>query len=706
MSIGNANRARSPGPAIEGRKGGKGGAPPPGVPPQEAPNTLTSIATARVIDVISEGEIVGLVDGAKSIFLDSTPLQDQSGDYNFQGFSYEERFGLPDQDHISGYAQTESEIAVGVEVTNPTPVTRTVTDPDLDAVRVKIRIPALQKTDSTTGDTQPTSVSFDISVKPFGGVYSTAVNGTISGKTTSPYERSYRIEMPSGGAPWDVRVTRITADSTTSTLINATFWSSYTEVIDAKLTYPDTAMVAVSVDAEQFGTTVPQRAYEIKGLKVQIPSNYFPGDPPQYVGIWDGTFKTEWSDNPAWVLYDLVTNNRYGLGDVVDPTQVDKWGLYTISQYCDEMVDDGFGGTERRFTFNGVINAREEAYNVVNAIASAFRGMVYWSSGAVYAAQDSPADPVKLVSPANALGGDFNYMGSALKARHTVALVSWNDPADAYKATIAVVENADEIAKLGWRQIDVVAFGCTSKGQATRFGRWILDSERVETETVTYRAALDHADVRPGDIIALADPAYAGVRFGGRAASATTTQITLDGAVTLESGETYTLSVVLPDGTLEDQPVTTGPGSVSVLDLAAALSDTPLVGAMWVLTASNVEPRKFRVLAVREVEKNIFEVTALFHDPTKFDRVEQNLILEEPDYSALPTGPLGTPSDLTTTEYLYQAGPAVKSAVTFSWTAPSDPRVVYFGSRSNAPVKPASTLSVIRPGFRSTYWTP
>ena len=663
---------------VSGEKGGgKGGGGTTRVA-VESPNTLQSRSTATVLDLISEGEIEGLVDGHKSIFFDDTPLQNNNDEYNFTGVSVDLRSGTPTQDYISGFNAVEREVPVGVELTKANSLTRTVTNSEINAIRIKIRIPQLTKQNITNGDLSGSSVSFDVYVKPDGGSFSKVLSSaTISGKTTSPYERSYRIPLTEGGAPWEIKLERITTDSTQAHIQNKTFWSSYTELIEAKLVYPDSALAGISIDAQQFGSSIPTRAYDVKGIILNVPSNYDPIT-RVYTGIWDGTFKLAWSDNPAWALYDLLTNKRYGLGDTVTASQVDKWSLYTIAQYCDEMVDDGFGGTEPRMTFNAVINSQQEAYDVVNAIASAFRGMLYWGAGTIVATQDSPADPVKLVSPANVIGGQFNYEGAALKARHSVALVTWNDPADAYRPAIAVVEDPTMIQRYGWRQADVVAYGATSKGQAARFGKWLLDSEQHETETVTYRAALDHADVRPGDIVTVADPNYAGVRFGGRIKSATLSVITLDDTITLEETETYTLSVVLDDGTVEDKTVTNSAGSTDALTLESNLTAIPLTGAMWVLTASNVAPRPFRVIAVTEQEKNIFEITALLHDTTKYSRVEENLILEEPDFSALPTGDILPPGDISISEYLYRSGASVKSGVTLSWSASADPRVARY----------------------------
>lgn len=656
-----------------GGKGQEGGS---GRAAVEAPNTLRSKAVARVIDLISEGECVGLVDGAKSIYFNNTPLQNADNSYNFEGVTWEQRVGTPDQTHVTGFPAAEAETSVGTEVKFNVPVIRTITGSTLTAIRVTIRLPSLFIQDTNNGDMNPTSVSFAIDVQPSGGSYITKVEQTLSGKCTSPAERSYRIEL-FGSSPWNVRVRRITADSTSSALSNQTFWSSYTEITDHKFTYPHSAHVAMAVDSRLFGGNVPVRSYDYKGRLINVPNNYDPVT-RAYTGIWDGGFKIAYSDNPAWVFYDMVSSHRYGLGQFISTGQIDKWSLYSIAQYCDELVPNGFGGTEPRFTFNGVLNSREEAFRVIQAIASVFRGMTYWATGSVTAVQDSPADPVLLVTNANVVNGVFNYSGTALKARHTVALVTWNDPSNNYEPQIEVIEDHEGVTKWGVREAPIAAFACTSRGQAHRAGKWILDSEKNETEMVTYRAALDHANARPGQIISIQDRHYAGIAFGGRISSSTTTAVTLDRAVTLAAATTYTLSVVLTDGSVESRTVTTAAGTTSTITVSPALTSAPVANAVWILGSTSVSPRKFRVMSVGEVEPHVYEVNALLHDPTKYDRIEQDLVLEPINYTTIPSGPLSPPETATQTSFLYKTGVTIGSAMVISWTSPKDIRVRSF----------------------------
>jgi predicted phage tail protein len=351
-----------------------------------------------------------------------------------------------------------------------------------------------------------------------------AYTDIISGKTISRYQKSYSIALPAGG-PWDVRLRRITDDATTANIQNKTYWDSYTEIIDAKLRYPNSAICGIEIDAQQFNN-IPSRGYEIDGILIKVPVNYDPIT-RTYSGVWNGTFKTAWSNNPAWVFYDLITTNRYGLGDFIAESQVDKWALYQIAQYCDEMIDDGFGASEPRFTVNLYLQTREEAYRVLNNLASTFRAINYWSSGAVTTVQDAPSDPIALFTAANVIGGAFNYQGSSARTRHTVALVSWNDPEDSYAQKVEYVADDEGIARYGVQQTDVVAFGCTSRGQAHRFGKSILYTERMESEVISFRTGLDGVLVYPGAVINTHDVIRAGKRFGGRIMAATDSDITL-----------------------------------------------------------------------------------------------------------------------------------------------------------------------------------
>ncbi|SES12747.1 Phage-related protein, tail component [Vreelandella subterranea] len=648
-----------------GGKGGGGGG--SQRTPRESANTLRSAATARVIDMLGEGPIVGLVNGLQSVYLDETPLQDASGAFNFQGVTVHTRDGDPEQARIPGFAAVESETEVNAQVRRDQPLVRTVSNLNADAVRIKIRLQALTYQDPKTGDLKGSSVSLAVDVRPQGGSWSEQKRINIRGKTTSPYERQTRVDL-SGEGPWDVRVRRLTADSDKANPRNDTDWSSYTTLVDARLTYPDCALVGLEVDARQFGTSIPKRAYDVKGRIIRVPSNYNP-ETREYTGLWDGTFQLAWTDNPAWIYYDLATHVRYGAA----LENVDKWSLYDIGQHCDELVPDGYGGMEPRFTVNTVLASEEEAMTALNQLASAFRGMTYWGTNATVAVADKPSDPVKLVHPGNVVDGEFEYSGTALRARHSVALITWNDPQDNYRQQVEVVEDADAIREFGWRQTDVTAFGCTSRGQAHRMGKWILDSERAETETVSYQASVDHADLRPGDIIEHTNPDRAGARMGGRLKATSPTSVTLDKVPDVIDGSVWYLDVMRPNGTIERQEVASFSGND--VTLAAPLSAEPVPNAGWILSSESIKPRLFRVMGVSEADDGIYEISAVEHDPTKYARVEQNLILPKRETSLIPTGPLPPPGEMDVEEYLYRAGPSVKSGITLSISSASDPRI-------------------------------
>lgn len=646
-----------------GGGGGKGGGGGSARVAQEAPDSLRSKAFARVLDLICEGEIEGLVDGAKSIYLDETPVQSSDGSFNFQGVEIASVTGTQSQSYIPGFPAIESENAVGVEMKVGVNVTRQITNPEVDAVRVRISVPSLTSQNTSNGDISGTSVRFAIDRKSDGGTFVQVIENTISGKTTSKYERTFRIPL-TGNAPWEIRVRRITADSTQASLQNKTFWESYTEIIEAKLRYPNSALVGIKIDASQF-SSIPTRAYDMKLLKVKVPTNYNPVT-RAYTGIWNGTFKVEWTDNPAWCFYDLLTNDRYGLGNLIDEAQVDKWAIYSAARYCDELVPNGLGGTEPRFSCNIYIQSRADAYRIIQDMASIFRGMVYWQAGALTVSQDAPSDPVYLYTPANVIDGLFNYQGSSAKTRHTVALVTWNDPEDFYRQKVEYVEDTAGITRYGIIQTELTAIGCTSRGQANRVGRWLLYSEQSESEIVAFKTGMDGVVCRPGQIIGVSDPIRGGTRRGGRIVAATLATVTLDAPVTVTGGG-HTLSVILPTGLVETREVAsiTGVSVTTVTDF----SEVPATGAIWILESPNLQSQLFRVVSVVEAEDGI-EINALAHNPDKFDVIEDGLVLQPREISVLSIAP-AAPTNLIVTESLYESSAEVRVLVSLSWDSVS-----------------------------------
>ncbi len=625
---------------------------------QESPDSLRSKAYARVVDLVCEGEIEGLPNGLASVYLDETPILNADGSYNFTGVTLETRNGTQQQSYVPGFSSVENEISVGVEAKYSQAVVRTISDSDVDAVRVKVSIPVLSYQNPSTGDLTGTSVNFAIDLQSNGAGFVQVVNDTVSGKTTTKYQRSYYVPL-AGNGPWDIRLRRITADSTEVNVQNKTFLESYTEVIESKLRYPNSALMALRVDASQF-SSIPKRSYDLKLLKVQIPSNYYP-QTRSYVGVWDGSFKVAWSDNPAWCFYDLVTNSRYGLGSYIAASQVDKWALYRVAKYCDELVPDGHGGYEPRFTCNLYLQTREQAYKVVQDMASIFRGLAYWAGGSITVTQDAPQDPVYQFTAANVVEGDFSYQGSSAKTRHTVALVTWCDPDDFYRQKVEYVEDMAGIARYGVVQADVVAFGCTSRGQANRVGKWLLYSEQSESEIVTFRTGLEGAVVRPGDVIKVADPGRGGMRLGGRIAAATLTTITLD--QDLPTGN-WTVSVITPSGAVQERQV--GSNNGRTVGVTSPFTETPQSGAIWVLASTQVQPQLFRVVQVTESEPGVHEVTALAHNPSKFDAIEEGLALQSRSITVLSTAPQA-PTGLVVSEGLYRIKDQALVLIQVSW---------------------------------------
>lgn len=648
--------------AIQGYKGGKGGGGGGGGVPSEDPDSLRSRQFARIIDVISEGEIEGLATGdLQSVYLDKTPLMNADGSYNFSGVTVVTRNGTQAQSHIEGFPSVESEQAVNVQVTNSTPVVRTITDEVYDSARVTLSLPQMFYTDTATGKTSGSSVNWKIEVQPDGGSYTEVVNDTVTGKTSSRYQRSYIIPLD-GDAPWNIRVSRVTADSANQYLQNDTYWDSYTQITNAKLRYPNSALVAMVIDSQQFDS-IPVRGYDMKLMRIQIPSNYDP-ETRVYTGAWDGLFQIAWSDNPAWVFYDMIVNSRYGLGQFIDASQIDKWGLYTIAQYCDGVVPDGFGGQEPRFTCNIYIQQQREAFQVIMDLASIFRGMVYWATGQISVSQDAPADPAALYNCANVLDGVFTYSGSSVKTRHTTALVNWNDPDDFYALKPEYVEDKDGIERYGIVTTSLVAAGCTSRGQANRVGKWLLYSEINETETVSFTSGLDGIVVRPGQIFAVQDKNRAGLRRGGRVVSATTTAITVDDGFTLSVANTYTLSVMLPDGTVGVSEIADITGNV--ITVVTALAAAPQADAIWMVSSTDLATQLFRAVSVTEGNNGTVEITGLKYNASKYNFVENDIILTENPISVLNIPP-DPPTNLAISEALYQTGSLVKNVVTISW---------------------------------------
>lgn len=600
----------------------KGGSSNPAV---EAPNTLASSATALILEVISEGEIVGLVDGAKSIYFDGTAVQNADNTYNFQRFSFDQRLGLPSQAPMPGFPDVESEVNVSVAVTHAVSVARTVSNTTVDAVRVTMSLPAgLFSQDKSNGNVNGNSVEIAIDTRPAGGTWTQVFTEVITGKSMTPYEKAYRIERPNAGPGyWDVRLRRISADDVDSSVKSLTTFSHFTEIIDKKLPYNDTAYIGMKIDAKSTGGNVPRRSFRVKGIKCQVPVNYDPVT-RVYTGVWNGTFKKAWTDNPIWVVYDLLTNTRYGLGSFIETSMVDKYSFYDAGRYNDELVSDGNGGTEPRFTFNAVINTRQDAWKLIQAVASTCRSVVFYGAGLIKVIQDRPAAVSLIVNKTDVANGVFEYASTSLQMRHPVVQVTFNEKAERYLPSTISVEDTDGINRYGYNVKEIVAYGATTSGQARRMGLWSLRTELETTESVKFVTGLNTVTrLQPGSVIKIVDEDLLGVPFGGRIVSSTTTSMVLDRSVTLLTGQTYTIEWLDVDGTtIISRPVTSSVGAHTTITWSTAAATAPYAGATWIITSNIIEGKLYRIYNVKELDGNAFEVNALAYDAARYTAVD------------------------------------------------------------------------------------
>lgn len=648
-----------------GGGGGKGGGGQTARQPRESQNSLFSTSYAKVLDLLGEGEIEGLVNGWQSIFLNNTPLQNSDGTYNFTGITVATRNGTQSQSYIPGFDEIVSEVGVGATVTQPVPITRTITTTATNAVRLTITLPALQLFNDN-GDINGTSVDLAIAVQYNGGGFTTVISDQISGRTSQQYQRQYLVPI-AGAFPVDIRVTRLTADSTSAKLSNAFSWSSYSTVSYAKLSYPNSALVGLRVDAEQF-SSIPSRSYRVRGLKVAIPSNATVDSITGrliYSGIWTGTFgAAQWTSDPAWCLWNLLNSGRYGLGDYLNINNLDRWAFYSASQYASALVSDGFGGTEPRFSCSINIQSPADAYKAINELCSVLRVMPYWSVGSLTISQDRPADPSFLFSQANVGPEGFGYSNSSLKTRPTVAVIKYFD-LTLRDSAYEVVEDTAGITRYGVVKVEIDAIACTSRGQASRLGKWLLYSE-ANAEVVSFSAALDAAAVvRPGQIIEIADSLRAGSRRSGRIAAATTTAITIDDATGLAVTNSPTLSVILSDATVQARAVVSIVGAV--VTVSPAFTTAPPANGIWLFETTNIQSSTWRVLAVEERDGVGCTITALSYNASKYDAIENNLALQPRDITDLNALP-ETPRNLTSTEILYENSGRVSSKVALAWS--------------------------------------
>ncbi|UXB37745.1 host specificity protein J [Stenotrophomonas maltophilia] len=650
--------------------GGKSGS--NGRTPVETPDSLHSMAVARIIDLVSEGEIRGLVTGNQSIYLNQVPIQNPDGGLNFAGVTVDTRSGTQDQEYIPGFPSVENEISVNVELRSDQPVVRTVSGSDLSAVRIRLAVPALQKVDEENSDRNGYSISYAVDVSVDGGAYSTVLNDAITGKTTTQYERSRRIDLPAG-SQWQVRIRRLTPNQNNSLISDVVNVLSMTEIIDVKLRYPNSALCAVQVDASQF-QNIPSRSYRVWGRIIRVPSNYDPIG-RTYSGVWDGTFKSAWTNNPAWVFFDIVTNDRFGLGNRIPLDWVDKWRLYQIAQYCDQLVSDGMGGQEPRFTCSLYLQSRADAYKVLQDMAGMFRGISFYAAGQIMASADMPKDPGPTYSQANVIDGRFHYEGSGRRTRHTVALVSWTDPDDFGRQKVEVVQHLDAIARYGVNQTEVTAIGCHSRAQAQRVGNHILYTESLETETVSFAVGLDALNCMPGDVIQVADPNRAGRRNAGRIRAAGASSLTLDLVPeTMAVGDT--LRATLPNGRTEGRTINEIDVATGVVTVSAPWSAVPVPQSVWATESSDLVLQLFRVIAVTEGEELTYNITALKHVPGKYAAIDDGTRLELPPISIIPPSVQPPPTNVALSSHVVIEQGIATPTLTIQWD-PADKAIAY-----------------------------
>ncbi|EXB07266.1 phage tail protein [Acinetobacter baumannii] len=648
---------------VKGAKKGKGEARKPVV----APDSAQSKTYIKILYGLGEGEIEGLANGNQSIFLEGTPLQDANGNLTYSNVKLDFRKGTNDQDYIEGFPSVESETAVDVELKSGTPWVRAFNNIDLDAVRIRLKWGPLRQQDSSTGDVSGITIEYAIDIQTDGGAWTEVLKTKISDKTSANYERAHRIDLPKADSGWLIRVRRITPNSTSEFVSDKMYVEAFTEVVDAKLRYPNTALLGLQYDAETFGN-VAKLAVDLKGRLLLVPTNYNP-QTRQYTGIWDGTFKRAYTNNPAWIYYDLCTNDRYGLGNRLTPFMIDKWSLYRLAQYCDQSVSDGLGGQEPRFTCNVYIQNAEDAFSILMKLAGVFRAIAFWDGTNIICDADIPQDTYFTYTRANVVGGVFEYSGTRARDRHNVVKVAWDNPANHYKTEYEFVRDENAIAESGQvRILELDAWGCTSRGQAQRAGHWALKSEQKETRTVSFKVGLDGHIPLPGRVIEIADELFAGRANGGRVSkiSADLKSITIDrDDVIAKAGDRLVING--ENGKAQTRIVQSISGRVITVTLPFD-ENSIAVQNVWVLDAQDLATMKFRVISISQEEKHQFSITALQYNPQKFDEIDNGAFFEEAPISIInPSIQEPVKDVLITTESRVEQGINITTMIV-SWT--------------------------------------
>ena len=632
--------------------------------PVEADDTVNSRAMASILDLLGEGVIGGLVDGAKSIFIDDLPILNEDGSPNFSGITWDFRDGSQDQTPMAGFDFVETPKSVNIQLKRTHDVTIAIDNDEADRVRVILKFPSLRSVDKKTGDTNGTTVKYKFQIANGDNAFKDAIaegestsEVTLTAKKTGVYYRSYELQLPKPGRAYKIRVIRITEDSNTQYIFNDTWVDSIGEIVDTPMNYPNSALVGLKVNSEQFGSSMPSRSYLVRGLKIRVPSNYNENT-NTYIGVWDGTFKLLSSSNPAWILFDVLTNARYGLGQFVSESMIDLGQIYQIGRYCDEEVDNGFGGKEKRFAINTQITSRQDAYRLIQDIAGAFRGMVFWAGGMVNVMQDSPSDPVMMFTNANVKDGMFSYKGSARKDRPSVALVTYNNKEDGYKQNIEYVEDQEAIRRYGERKTEVVAFGCTSRGQAHRVGLWLLYTARMESDVISFTAGLDASFLMPGETVLIQNKYRAGKRNSGRIVAFTKNSITLDAPVTLNKAGSY-IRILNQEGEIVERDILETGEDIIKVTFSKALNsgDMPVMNGVWTITEPDLEPMRVRVINVAQGDaQGTFDVTVVQNNASKYEAIDNGATLIPENNTVLdPT--YSKPTNLQVTEGTYISSP-------------------------------------------------
>jgi predicted phage tail protein len=626
---------------IKGRKGGGSSS----RTPTEQPDDLQSIAKAKLLIALGEGEFAGGLDG-QSIFLDGTPLENADGSANFSGVAWEFRSGTQAQQYIQGMPGTENEISVGTEVSSATSWTHTFTNTQLSAVRLRLKWPSLFNQEDD-GDLVGYSIKYAIDLQTDGGTWTTVIDTAVTGKTTSGYERSHRIDLPQAGSTWTIRLRKITADANSAKIGDVMTLQSYTEVIDAKLRYPNTALLFIEFDSSQFNGSIPPISCKPKGRVIRVPDNYDPIN-RIYSGTWTGAFKWAWTDNPAWIFYDLVVTDRFGLGNRLTAANIDKWMLYQIAQYCDQPVPDGKGGngTEPRYICNVYVQDRNDAYTVLRDFVAIFRGMTTWGSNQIVTLADMPRDIDYSYTRANVIDGQFTYSSSTTKTRYTTALVSWSDPDNAYADAMEAVFEQDLVARYGFNQLELTAIGCTRQSEANRKGRWGILTNNKD-RMVTFSVGLDGMIPQPGYVIAVADEMLSGKVTGGRISSVNGRVITLDRQPDAVAGDRLILN--LPSGAAQSRTIQAV--NDNAVTVTVAYSETPQAESVWVVESDELYAQQYRVLSVADNNDGTFTISGAYYDPDKYARIDTGALIDDRPISVIPPGSQLPPDNIVISSF-------------------------------------------------------